>query len=54
MDYEKRTRLREHEDGSTEEETYTATMAVTENMEIFNRIKMAMVKPQLISCSPIP
>lgn len=39
VDYEERTRLIEHEDGSTEEETYTVTVAVTDKVEIFNNLK---------------
>lgn len=39
VDYEERTRLIEHEDGSTEEETYTAAVAVTDKVEIFNNIR---------------
>ncbi len=39
VDYEERTRLIEHEDGSTVEETYTVAVAVTDKVEIFNKIK---------------
>lgn len=39
VDYEERTRIIEHEDGSTEEETYTVAVAVTDKVEIFRKLK---------------
>lgn len=39
VNYEERTRTIEHEDGSTEEETYTVAVAVTDKVEIFRKLE---------------
>lgn len=39
VNYEERTRIVEHEDGTTTEETYTVAVAVTDKVEIFEKLK---------------